>query len=59
MKVFCCGKKHNFYNILNTHTQDTSLRDNSNLLNSKLPTQPQKKKKKPKAPQNLQNTAKD
>ena len=58
MKVFCCGKKHNFYNILNTHTQDTSLRDNSNLLNSKLPTQPQKKKK-PKAPQNLQNTAKD
>ena len=48
MKVFCCGKKHNFYNILNTHTQDTSLRDNSNLLNSKLPTQPQKKKKNPK-----------
>lgn len=61
-KFFLVEKKDNFYNILktHTHTKDPSLRDNSNLLNSKLSTQPQKKKKvTTKAPHNLQSTAKD
>ena len=51
-------KKDNFYNILNTHTQDTSLRDNSNLEFKTLHTT-SKKQTNTKAPQNLQNTAKD
>ena len=62
-KFFVVEKKDNFYDILKTHTHTHKILvwDNSNLLNSKLSIQPQKKKKKvtTKAPHNLQNTAKD